>query len=78
MSFWHRLENFSFKDLLAGVFCGFFLFFLFFGRLSEAQILVPLIGIILSFYFVSEGATLWLNRAQKTKEVNGDCERQRV
>lgn len=61
-TFWHRLEKFSFKDALAIVFCGFFLCFLAGGKLEEARIILPLIGVILGAYFVSESASMWINR----------------
>jgi hypothetical protein len=69
-NFFSRPYEFSFKDLLAAVFCGVFLYFGWQALKSESalavvQTLVPLLGIILGGYFVQESATIWLNRSQE-------------
>ena len=68
-SFFNRLNSFSFKDLLAVVFSGSFLFFGYQAlestqALDLVQTLVPLIGVILGGYFVQEGAAMYFNRSQ--------------
>lgn len=71
-NFFGRPYEFSFKDLLAAMFCGVFLYFGWQALESEqalavVQALVPLIGIILGGYFVQESATIWFNRSQEVE-----------
>ncbi|TEB06362.1 hypothetical protein [Pelotomaculum propionicicum] len=61
--------SFSFKDVLAITFSGTFLFFCCKALSSKdalpvVQALVPLIGIILGGYFVSEAGAMWFGRSQ--------------
>lgn len=67
--FFNSPYNFSFKDLVAGVFIGSFLFFCWKSlnssqALELVQSLVSLIGIILGGYFVQEGAAMYFQRTQ--------------
>ncbi|MFZ5687863.1 MAG: hypothetical protein ACOY9Y_06685 [Bacillota bacterium] len=69
MSFFSRPHEFSFKDLLAIVFSGSFLYFCLKATgskeaLAVVQSLVPLVGIILGGYFVQESAAMWMQRSQ--------------
>lgn len=76
-SFWSRPFEMSFKDVLAIVFSGTFLYFAWCALRSEqalavVQALIPLIGIILGGYFVQESATIWLNRTQGQSQERSD------
>jgi len=69
LSFWSRPNELSFKDVLAVMFSGTFLFFAWEAvknkeALAVVQALVPLIGIILGGYFVQESAAMWFMRSQ--------------
>jgi hypothetical protein len=68
---WHRLDSFSFKDLLAIVFTVSFLVEVFRGHESMVNLLVPLIGIILTGYFATEGYSYWLQRRDKRVSKEG-------
>ncbi len=59
---WHRLDEFSFKDLLAIVFTASFLTEVHRGHEGMVSVLVPLMGIVLGGYFASEGYSYWLQR----------------
>jgi len=74
--FFSRPYEFSFKDFLAAIFCGVFLYFGWQALSSEqalavVQAFVPLVGIILGGYFVQESATIWFNRTQSKNVSNG-------
>ncbi len=58
----HKLDSFSFKDLLAAVFVAAFLVEVFRGHEQMVSILVPLVSIILGGYFATEGFSYWLER----------------
>jgi ABC-type enterochelin transport system permease subunit len=69
-SFWSRPFELSFKDVLAIIFSGTFLFFAWKAlgsrdALAVVQALVPLVGIILGGYFVQESATVWFQHSQR-------------
>jgi len=75
-SFWSRPFELSFKDVLATVFSGTFLFFSWKAlssrdALAVVQALVPLVGIILGGYFVQESAAIWLMRSQGVQQPYG-------
>jgi hypothetical protein len=70
-SFFNSPYNFSFKDLIAAVFIGSFLYFCWKASdnsqaLELVQSLVSLVGIILGGYFVQEGAAMYFQRSQNT------------
>ncbi|MEW6045017.1 MAG: hypothetical protein AB1609_00810 [Bacillota bacterium] len=58
----HRLDGFSFKDLLAAIFVTAFLVEVFRGNEAMVDLMVPLVGIILGGYFATEGYSYWLER----------------
>ncbi|MGB9846560.1 MAG: hypothetical protein ACPLRH_03530 [Desulfotomaculales bacterium] len=77
--FFSRPYEFSFKDLLAAVFCGTFLYFGWQALRSEQALAVvnafiPLIGIILGGYFVQEASSIWFNRSQQTRIIQQQTE----
>jgi len=67
MNFFNQPYKFSFKDMVALMFIGAFLFFCL-KALHDNQVLelvktlVSLIGIILGGYFVQEGASMYFTR----------------
>lgn len=68
-SFWGRPFEISFKDVLAIVFSGTFLYFCYAAlhskdALALVQTLIPPISIILGGYFVQESAAIWFQRSQ--------------
>lgn len=72
-SFWSRPFELSFKDVLAIIFTGTFLYFCYVAlrdknALALVQVLIPLIGIILGGYFVQESATIWFQRSQGAQQ----------
>ncbi|ABB15359.1 hypothetical protein [Carboxydothermus hydrogenoformans] len=72
LSFWSRPNELSFKDVLAVMFSGTFLYFSWEATknqqaLQVIQTLVPLLGIILGGYFVQESAAMWLTKSQEAK-----------
>lgn len=73
-SFWSRPFELSFKDVLAMVFSGTFLYFCWHAMSSKdalavVQALIPLMGIILGGYFVQESATIWFQRSQRVQQA---------
>lgn len=58
--FFSRSREFSFKDLLAAIFSGFFIYKCGTGDLELVKILVPLIAIILGGYFGQEISSVWV------------------
>lgn len=74
--FFSRPHDFSFKDLLAIVFSGSFLYYCF-RALSSGEAmdlvkaLIPLIGIILGGYFVQESASAYFQRSQSVRQDTG-------
>lgn len=66
---WHKLDGFSFKDLLAIIFTTSFLIEVFRGHENMVGILVPLIGIILTGYFATEGYSYWLQNRTRRPNV---------
>ena len=67
--------RFSFKDLLAIIFSGTFLYFCYramfvASALALVQILIPPISIILGGYFVQEAGAMWLARGQGMNNSN--------
>lgn len=68
--FFSRPHDFSFKDLLAIMFSGPFLYFCFIAMRSETALelvkaLIAPIGIILGGYFVQESARMYFDRSQE-------------
>lgn len=71
MNFFNCPWKFSFKDLMAAVFIGSFLYFCLKSLASNQALelvksLVSLVGIILGGYFVQEGAAMYFQRSQGT------------
>lgn len=76
MSFFHRLEKFSFKDFTAIVYHGWFFYLLksFLNGNDRAEALLvylaPIVGGIITYYFATEGATLYFKK--KGESENAD------
>lgn len=73
--FFNRLDQFSFKDLLAIAFNGWFLFFSYRALTSKdalelVKTLIPLISIILIGYFGTEVTSAYFNRRQNYNNPN--------
>lgn len=69
----HKLEKFSFKDILAIAFVGVFLHQVYLDKERMVDLLVPLVSIILGGYFVSEGYSYYMDKQRKdTYENNGN------
>lgn len=74
MSFFHRLDKFSFKDLTAIFYHGLFFFLVIKGLKGNQQAegllvyVASIVGGIITYYFATEGATLYFNR--KKEDVN--------
>ncbi|ABO51100.1 hypothetical protein Dred_2590 [Desulforamulus reducens MI-1] len=79
MSFFHRLEKFSFKDFTAIFYHGLFFFLLYKyldGNDRAEALLVyvaPIVGAIITYYFATEGATLYFNRKKGEGENETNC-----
>lgn len=85
--FFNRLGKFSFKDLLASIFT---VFFFYCGvkaignkdALEVLKTLVSLEGVILSFYFITEGGTavanMYFQRSQQMPPPSQSVQEQRV
>ncbi len=74
MSFFNRLEKFSFKDLTAIFYHGLFFFLVYKGLNGNEQAagllvyVAPLVAAIITYYFATEGATLYFKRKERKKE----------
>ena len=72
MNFFNQPYRFSFKDLIAAVFIGSFLYFCWRAlgskqALELVKTMVSLIGVVLGGYFLQEGAAMYLYRNQRTR-----------
>ena len=75
--FFNQPNAFSFKDLLAMIFSGSFLYYCYCALVSVqalelVKVMTPLIGIILGGYFVQESARTYFERAQREPRVSKD------
>lgn len=62
MSFFNRLDKFSFKDSIAIAFIGIFFYFCFERDTAMVSALLPPIMLILGAYFAQEGYSGYLDR----------------